>query len=124
VERRLIKLCGGHRKTQFNFAELVAHDPNREHEEAIAAIEREAADESEPKQTVRIDFVGVESNNRFVISDTVEVNSSDPSPVQRLKYRRKGFYLFDKRRNQLNISLSNHIQYHAPCTCRWSRYVC
>ena len=89
-----------HRYMQFNFRELFDHDPNREHEKAIAAATEEArANGSEPKRMVRIDFVNVEpGGKRFILADTVEVDLSDLSEVQRLaeKYMRKGYYLFGK----------------------------
>ncbi|KID94655.1 hypothetical protein MAJ_09375, partial [Metarhizium majus ARSEF 297] len=96
------------RNTRFNFQEFVAHDPNKEHQEALAIIAEEAgADEGEPKRTIRIDFVEVESGDRFVISDMVEVDQANPNDLDRVRrmardYMRKGYYLFDKERNQLN----------------------
>lgn len=92
------------RRTQFDFQELVAHNPNKEHEAATAA--KSGANGSERGRTIRIDFVNVESESgdKFVISDTVRVDPADPSPVERLakSYRRKNFHLFDKERNPLN----------------------
>lgn len=96
------------RNTRFNFQEFVAHDPNKEHQGALAIIAEEAGvDGGEPKRTIRIDFVEVESGDRFVISDMVEVDQANPNDLDRVRriardYMRKGYYLFDKERNQLN----------------------
>ncbi|OAQ60878.1 hypothetical protein VFPPC_01919 [Pochonia chlamydosporia 170] len=96
------------RNTRFNFQELVAHDPNKEHQEALAIVAEEAgADGAEQKRTIRIDFVDVESGDSFVISDPLIVNPANPDDLERVRrmardYMRKGYYLFDKERNQLN----------------------
>ncbi|OAQ60873.2 hypothetical protein VFPPC_01914 [Pochonia chlamydosporia 170] len=97
------------RNTRFNFQEFVAHEPDKEHQGALAIVaEAAAADGGEPKRTIRIDFVHVEpGGDSFVISDVVEVdqaNSDDLARVRRIArdYMRKGYYLFDKERNQFN----------------------
>ncbi|KJZ70775.1 hypothetical protein HIM_09825 [Hirsutella minnesotensis 3608] len=90
------------RGTRFDFAELLAHNPNEKRQHLTAETDE---DGPSGRAMWRIDFINVETDASFTICDSVEVNHSDPSPVERMavKYRRKGFYLFDKDRNQLNV---------------------
>jgi hypothetical protein len=95
------------RHTRFNFRELLAHNPDKEHQEMLAS--EVGADGREPKRTIRIDFAHAESADDFVICDVVEVDPTNPEDVSQVvrvatKYRRKGFYLYDKERNQLNAT--------------------
>ncbi|KID60053.1 hypothetical protein MBR_10470, partial [Metarhizium brunneum ARSEF 3297] len=77
------------RNTRFNFQELVAHDPNKEHQEALAIVAEEAgADGAERKRTIRIDFVDVESGDSFVISDPLIVDPANPDDLERIGDKR------------------------------------
>lgn len=77
------------RLTRFAFERLLPESSEEATEGEGGALT------DEPK--VRIEFKVVETDGRLKISDTLDVNLSDPSLVQRVaaKYVRKGFWLFD-----------------------------
>jgi hypothetical protein len=90
------------RNTRLDFRDLMAHDPNREHKAGLGDEAR--GDSSESGRIVRIDFVNMESDDSFVVSDVLKVDPKNPELIERIatSYRRKGFHLFGKDGDQLN----------------------
>lgn len=88
------------RGTQFAFERLL--EGSSKDGEAAVNIRNDDASSSEPR--VRIEFKEWQLDGGHRTTDTLYVDSSDPSEVERVagKYVRKGFLLFDVHNNNLN----------------------